>query len=192
MSQPSHRDRLLAAALPSLDTARLRLRPFTVADAPALHAHLSDGRIAETTLTVPHPYPEGAALEFIGRHAGSWRDGKGATWAVTRRGTDRLVGAIGLRLTLAHHRGEVGYWIAVEEWGKGFATEATGRVIAFAFDELGLHRVEAHHFVGNPASGRVMERCGMRREGVVRGAVFRDGQPRDLALYGILRTDPRG
>jgi ribosomal-protein-alanine N-acetyltransferase len=187
----SHRDSLLAAPLPLLETARLRLRPFAPADAAAVQANLGDGRIAETTLTIPHPYPPGGAEEFIARHPEAWRGGKSATWAIVDR-SDRLVGAMSLRLTLAHHRGEAGYWIAVAEWGKGFATEALRRVIAFAFDELGLHRVEAHHFVGNPASGRVMERCGMRREGVVRGAVFRDGTPRDLALFAILRTDPRG
>jgi len=188
----SHRDALFAAPLPTLDTARLGLRPFEPADAAAVHAHLGDGRIAATTLTVPHPYPQGAAEEFISRHPTSWREGRSATWAIVGRADGRLVGAMSLRLTLAHHRGEAGYWIAVDEWGKGFATESLRRLIAFAFDELGLHRVEAHHFVENPASGRVMERCGMRREGVVRGAVFRNGAPRDLALYAILRTDPRG
>jgi ribosomal-protein-alanine N-acetyltransferase len=186
------RDELLAAPIPTLDAPRIRLRPFAASDADALQGHLGDGRIAATTLMIPHPYPPGAAAEFIGRHADSWREGKGVTWAVTELTSGRLVGAIGLRLTLAHHRGEVGYWIAVDDWGKGYATEATRRVIAFAFDALGLHRVEAHHFIENPASGRVMERCGMRAEGVVRGAVFRDGAPRDLALYGILRTDLRG
>jgi ribosomal-protein-alanine N-acetyltransferase len=187
----SSRDALLATPIPTLDAPRLRLRAFTLDDADLLQAHLGDGRVAATTLTIPHPYPPGAAAEFIGRHAASWREGKSATWAVTERASGRLVGAIGLRLTLAHHRAEVGYWIAAEDWGKGYATEATRRVIAFAFDALGLHRVEAHHFIENPASGKVMERCGMRAEGVVRGAVFRDGAPRDLALYGILRTDLR-
>ena len=186
------RETFLAAPIPTLDAPRIRLRAFAAADADALQSHLGDGRIAATTLTIPHPYPPGAAAEFIGRHAASWREGKSVTWAVTELASGRLVGAIGLRLTLAHHRGEVGYWIAVEDWGKGYATEATRRVIAFAFDALSLHRVEAHHFIENPASGRVMERCGMRAEGVVRGAVFRDGAPRDLALYGILRTDVRG
>ncbi len=187
----SDRDRLFAAPLPMLATARFHLRPFVAGDAPALQAHLSDGRIAETTLTIPHPYPTGAAEEFISRHPEAWREGKRATWAIAPREGESLLGAIGLSLTLAHHRGEVGYWVAVNEWGKGVATEVTKRVIAFAFDELGLHRVEAHHFIGNPASGRVMERAGMRVEGVLRGVVFRDGTPRDLALYAILRTDER-
>ena len=77
------------------------------------------------------------------------------------------------------------------EWGKGYATEATRRIIAFAFDDLGLHRVEAHHFLENPASGRVMRNAGMTPEGVHRAVVWRDGVARDLASYAILRTDPR-
>lgn len=187
----SDRERHFAAPLPTLESKRLRLRPFAPEDAPTLQAHLSDGRVAETTLNIPHPYPEGAATEFIGRHSASWREAKSATWAMVPLAGGEPIGAVSLRLTLAHHRGEVGYWVAFEEWGKGYATEAARRVIAFAFDTLGLHRVEAHHFMGNPASGRVMERAGMRAEGVLRGVVFRDGTPRDLALYAILRTDER-
>lgn len=186
------RDQLFAAPLPTLESRLLVLRPFVAADADALQSHLADGRVAGTTLTIPHPYPMGAAQEFLGRLPVAWREGKRATWALEPRGGGPLLGAIGLQINQAHHRGEVGYWVAVAEWGKGYATDATRRVIAFAFDVLGLHRVEAHHFTGNEASGRVMQRAGMRVEGVMRGAVFRDGTPRDLALYAILRTDPRG
>jgi ribosomal-protein-alanine N-acetyltransferase len=186
------RERLFAAPLPSLETGRLLLRAMVPADSPAIQRHLGDKRVAETTLMVPHPYPAGAADEFIARLPGSWLEGKMATWGLVPRAGGDLFGAISLRLSGAHHRGEVGYWVAVSEWGKGFATEATRRVISFAFDELGLHRVEAHHFTVNPASGRVLAKAGMRAEGEMRGAVFRDGTPRDLALYAILRTDPRG
>ncbi|MBX7118423.1 MAG: GNAT family N-acetyltransferase [Gemmatimonadaceae bacterium] len=180
------------APLPTLRTARLVLRAFATADAGAVARNLADGRIAQNTLTIPHPYPAGAAEEFIASHAPAWSAGKRATWAVTRAADGELVGAIGLALARAHRRAEIGYWIAIAEWGKGYATEATRGVVAYAFETLGLHRVEAHHFLENPASGRVMRNAGLQPEGVHRGAVWREGRPRDLASYAILATDPRG
>ena len=199
-------------ALPALSSPRLFLRAFDPADAEILEGLINDPQIAAGTLAIPHPYPEGAGLPWIEGHAESWRVGKGATWAVTRRGamsaslpngamsaslpngamSASLLGAMSLRLTLAHRRGEIGYWIARAAWGNGYATEAVRAVIAFAFDDLGLHRVDAHHFVENTASGQVMRKAGMRSEGRRRGAFFRAGVPRDVEEYAILRTDPRG
>ena len=178
--------------LPKLRTERLLLRPFTAADAADVTRYLADVAVAQNTLTVPHPYPEGAADEFIAGLEPAWAQGKRANWAVTRLLDGALVGGIGLQLTRAHKRTEVGYWIAKPEWGNKYATEALRCVIAFAFEGLGMHRVEAHHFLENPASGRVMENVGMHREGVHREVVWRDGRPRDLKSYAILRTDPRG
>lgn len=180
-----------AAPLPTLETPRLRLRAFTPADAGALHAHLQDERIARNTLTIPHPYPDGAADAFIALLGPSWGDGKRGTWAVTEREGGALVGAMGLVFVHAHHRAELGYWIAVDRWGRGYASEAASRVIAFGFDVLGLHRIEAHHYPENPGSGRVLQKVGMTHEGFHRAVVWRNGTPKDNVSYAILRTDPR-
>jgi RimJ/RimL family protein N-acetyltransferase len=182
---------LFAAPQPTLDTRRHHLRPFTVDDAPRVQTILGDAEVARRTLMIPHPYPEGAALQWMATHAEAWRTGKNATWAVVRHFDGLLVGTISLRLALAHRRAEAGYWVAREAWGEGIATEALGAILRWGFETLSLHRVEAHHFSENPASGRVMVKAGMRHEGRVRGAVWRDDVPRDLELYGILRTDPR-
>ncbi|MHB1297169.1 MAG: GNAT family N-acetyltransferase [Gemmatimonadaceae bacterium] len=177
--------------IPPVTTRRLVLRAFGAVDAARVEAIINDDAIAAGTLTIPFPYPAGAALPWIEGHAASWAAGKSITWAVTRRHDDVVIGALSLRLAPAHHRGELGYWIARAEWGRGYATEALRGAIAFAFDDLQLHRVDAHHFVENPASGRVMLKAGMTHEGRRRGAVFRAGVPRDLEEYAILRTDPR-
>lgn len=178
-------------AVPVLQTERLTLRPFAPADADRLQSLLSDGRIAEGTLRIPHPYPAGAAIEWISTLPGLWQAGTMAVWAVVRRADDVLVGSYSLRIRASHHRAEVGYWVAREVWGQGVATEAARAVLVFGFDTLNLHRIDAHYFVENPASGRVLEKAGMRHEGRLRGAVFRDGVPRDLELCAMLRTDPR-
>ncbi|MEX2182691.1 MAG: GNAT family protein [Gemmatimonadaceae bacterium] len=177
--------------LPSLHTPRLTLRAFTPDDAQRVQALLDDPQVAEGTLAIPSPYPEGAASAWIASHAAKWAAGRLAVWAMVANTDGQVVGALSLRVTAAHRRAEAGYWVARVAWGKGYASEALRAAIAFGFDTLGLHRIEAHHFSSNPASGRVMEKVGMRHEGHVREPVFRAGVARDLELYGILRTDPR-
>ncbi len=173
----------------TLETSRLVLRPFDAADAPAVQRELSERAVTLQTLTIPYPYPDGAAAEWIARHGEWYVARKQAIWGITELG--RVVGAMGLRLVMDHRRAEVGYWIAKSAWGRGIATEALRAVLAHAFDVLALHRVEGQHYLENPASGRVMEKAGMRREGLLRGYVIKDGVPRDNVLYAILRDDPR-
>lgn len=182
---------LFDSAQPTLANGRLLLRPVSVDDAPRIQLLLADDAVSRGTLTIPHPYPDGAAATWIAGHAEAWRAGKMVAWAITRSGESELVGVISLRISRAHERAEAGYWVAHEAWGQGIATEALKMLIAWGFDTLGLHRIEAHHFAENPASGQVMRKAGMLHEGRVRGAVFRDNVPRDLELYGILRSDPR-
>jgi len=185
---------LSAGPQPRLTTAssRLVLRPFVPTDAPLVQELLSDAQIAEGTLRIPHPYPDGAAAAWIATLAPKWEEGRFAAWALADTESDAVCGAISLRVTHAHRRAEVGYWVARAAWGQGYATDAVRAIIAYGFDVLELHRIEGHCYSENPASARVMQRAGMRHEGRVRGAVFRDGVARDLELYGILRTDPRG
>lgn len=191
MTEPSALPPIFAGPQPSLTTARLALRPFRAADAARVQALLADVEVAKQTLSIPHPYPDGAASSFLATHAESWSTGKHAVWALARRVDDLVVGTMSLKLTLAHRRAEAGYWVAREAWGQGFATEALVALVAWGFDVVGLHRIDAHHFTTNPASGKVMTKAGMRHEGRVRGAVWRDDVPRDLELYSILSTDPR-
>ncbi len=175
--------------LDTLRTTRLVLRPFRPDDAPVVQRLLSERAVAEQTLTIPHPYPEGAATEFIGQHAEWISSGKRLIWAITQ--DEQIVGAMGLHIVAAHRRAEVGYWIARAHWGQGIATEALRAVLAHGFDAIELHRIEAQHFLENPASGAVMRKVGMTHEGRLRGVVLRDGVPRDNELYAMLRTDPR-
>lgn len=179
----------MSGHLATLHTARLVLRPFHADDIPTVQRLLSERAVAEQTLTIPHPYPEGAAAEFISQHAEWIASGKRLIWAITR--ADELVGAMGLHVVAAHRRAEVGYWIARHAWGQGIATEALRAVLAHGFDAIGLHRIDAQHYKENPASGAVMRKVGMTHEGRLRGVVHRDGVPRDNELYAMLRTDPR-
>ncbi len=169
-----------------LETPRLRLRPFAYADAADVQRLAGDAAVADTTLLVPHPYADGLAEEWILGQAGALAAGESLTLALTRRDDGALVGAMGLELVLAHARGTLGYWVGVPFWGRGYATEAAEAVLAHAFGALGLHRVQATHLTRNPASCRVMEKLGMRVEGVERDQVLKHGRFEDLELHAIL------
>ncbi|WP_135667414.1 GNAT family N-acetyltransferase [Halorhabdus rudnickae] len=86
-------------------------------------------------------------------------------------------------------RGELGYWVAADHHGNGYATDAIGTIVAYAFRDLGLHRVEAKVFDGNDASRRVLEKLGFTHEGIHREATFSDGQFRDVHWYGVLAEE---
>lgn len=178
-----------SAAQPTLITPRLRLRPFALADGLDVQRLAGARAVSATTLTIPYPYPDGAADAWIGTHAPAWASGRGANYAVTDAASGALVGAVSLALTPAHAGAELGYWVGEPSWGQGYATEAAAALCAYAFAALGVYRIQARHFTGNPASGRVMEKLGMRREGILRAAVRKDGRFEDLALYAVLAPE---
>lgn len=176
-------------AVPTLETARLHLRPFTLADAPRVRELAGDRRVAEPTLNIPHPYPAGLAEQWIGSHTSAAVEGRLYTFALERREDGALLGAIGVTPDARHRRAEIGYWLGVAYWGRGYMSEAARRVTAFGFADLGLRRVQATCLPRNPASARVMEHIGMRREGLLRGYVCKDETQEDILMYAFLRED---
>ena len=177
------------STLPTLATKRLILRPFTLADAPEVQKLAGSFEIADTTLNLPHPYPDGAAESWISAHQKTWELGSGLTLAITMKDTGQLIGAIGLTINKDHHRAEMGYWVAVPFWGKGFCTEAARAMLGHGFSELKLNRIYATHLTRNPASGKVMQKIGMKYEGCLRQHVKKWNKFEDLAYYGMLRSE---
>ena len=174
---------------PTLTTKRLILRPFAVVDGPAVRRLAGSFAVADTTSLIPHPYPEGAAEEWIRTHESQYVAGTAATFAVVLRTGEALIGAIGLIVKPAHDSAELGYWIGESHWNQGYATEAGRAVLDFGFRSLRLHRIHAYHFTRNPASGRVLQKLEMQLEGVHRGAVKKWDRYEDAALYGILAQE---
>lgn len=183
MNPPSDRRPCLTL---SIQTQRLLLRPFRREDAGEAARMCGNERVSKSTLSLPHPYPTELAVSWIDTHAERIRSGAAYPFAITDRQTGTLYGCIELSCDSLHRHGELGYWCGEEYWGRGYATEAASAVIAFAFDELHLHRVLGRHFASNPASGRVLEKAGMQREGVQKGHLFRLGTFEDVVLYGVL------
>jgi ribosomal-protein-alanine N-acetyltransferase len=174
---------------PILETERLRLRPFTMADAPTVQLLAGAREVAATTINIPFPYADGMAESWITTHPDLWRQGRGVICAIDSVAEVRLIGATGLRIDVGQRRAELGYWIGRHWWGRGYATEASRALVAWAFERLGLQRIFARHFASNPASGRVLEKIGMRREGVLRRHVIKWGRFEDIVLYGVLADE---
>ena len=158
-------------------------------DGPAVQALAGDKAIADTTLNIPHPYEDGMAEAWIGSHAERFQKGEGVDYAVTLREDRSLIGAVGLSRDDRSNRAELGYWIARPFWKRGFATEAARAVVAYGFGVMALHRMTSHHMARNPASGRVMQKLGMQREGVCREHIRKGERYEDVVLYGILRRE---
>ena len=175
---------------PVLKTERLILRPFTLEDAPEVQRLAGDKDIADTTLFIPHPYEDGMAEEWIGKHQDEFDRGEVITFAIVHRKHKFLVGAIGLSEIKRHDEtASMGYWIGKPYWNQGYCTEAAKAVLKYGFEVLNLNKIHAHHFKRNPASGKIMQKIGMKHEGCLRQHIKKWGKFEDLEAYGILKEE---
>ncbi|CAL8980104.1 GNAT family N-acetyltransferase [Rhodoplanes serenus] len=144
-----------------LETDRLVLRAPRLGDAKAIATLADDRRIAENTLRIPHPYGPGDAADWIAATAA----GDDETFVITLR-NGLLIGACDLRRR-GPEGSEIGYWLGAPYWGKGFATEAARALVDHAFADPDCDALVAGARISNPASRRVLEKCGFQWTGVV-------------------------
>jgi RimJ/RimL family protein N-acetyltransferase len=170
------------ASIPVLETKRLALRAARLEDAKAVAALANDRRVAENTARIPYPYKLADAEQFI---AGANKKGEAAYLITLRDGT--IVGACGL---MFHYDDtpELGYWLGVPYWNKGYATEALHALIDYAFTDLTHDAVQAGARVTNPASRRVLEKCGFQWTGV---GLYRINSIKSSAPIDRFRLDRR-
>jgi ribosomal-protein-alanine N-acetyltransferase len=178
------------SATPTLRTARLVLGTFDLEDAPELQRLAGAREIADTTVSIPHPYDLDHALAWIGQQRREAVRGRATNFAIRLLPSGPLIGSAGLRdIDPEHLQAELGFWIGREWWGNGYAREAAAAVIRFGFESLELNRIYAHHMARNPASGKVLRAAGMQREGLLRQRVRKWGVYEDVVLYAIIRDE---
>ena len=177
------------ARRPKLYTKRLLLRPFSLDDASEVQRLAGDSEVSRTMLSVPYPYPKGTAEAWILSHEKRFKKGNLVNFAIERLSDQALLGAIGLRLEQEHARAELGFWVGRPYWRQGYCTEAGMELVKHAFTSLKLNRIYAHHFTTNPASGRVLQKIGMQREGTRRKHTLKDGVYLDSEIYAILWSE---
>jgi len=173
----------------TITTARLVLRPFDITDAQRISELCNNYNIYKSTLTLPYPYPIESALAWIPTHEDNFKNDRLYEFALTDKTTGELYGAMSLSNNKTHKNGEVAYWVGEEYWGNGYATEALKALITFAFTEKGYHKVWGRFFDSNPSSGRVMQKAGMVKEGLLSEHIIKEGKFLDLILYGIVKCD---
>lgn len=175
--------------MPRLETPRLILRRLEMRDAPDLFDYSRDPQVAKHVLWDAQTSVS-EARAYVRYMLRRYRAGEPASWGIEEKETERVVGTIGYMWYQRDNNAcEVGYSLARRRWNRGYMTEALAEVLRFSFEELGVHRVEAQHEVENAASGAVMRKCGMRKEGTLRGRLYNKGRYVDVDLYAMLRED---
>jgi ribosomal-protein-alanine N-acetyltransferase len=174
---------------PALQTERLTLRGLLLSDAAVVTRLAGDRKIAYNTLLIPHPYEQEVAERWIVERQVEFQKGSALTFAVILTKSREWCGAIGLGINRLHSHAELGYWIGVPFWNRGYCSEAASAVVDYGFEVLRLNRIWAAFFSRNHASGRVLEKVGMTHEGCLRGHILKWGEYLDVEQYGILRSE---
>jgi ribosomal-protein-alanine N-acetyltransferase len=176
---------------PTLETARLRLRPFADADADALYELHSSARVLRYWDAPPWTERD-RAERFLAMCRRLAEEGSGARLAVDQGPDTSFLGWCGLtRWNPDYRSAALGYCFTEAAWGHGYATEAARAVLQWAFETLDLNRVQAETDTRNTASARVLEKLGFVREGTLREDCVVNGDVSDSWVYGLLRREWR-
>lgn len=174
---------------PNLETERLLLRSIDSSDVDDLFEVLSDPDVAENDYFYPVETKE-EALSFIKRYKQEIEDKEEITWGIILKENQKLIGTCCLGdFDEDAQRSEIGYSISKAEWGKGYATEACRKIIAYGFKKIKLNRIEATITPGNDASIRVLEKLGFQKEGLVRQRDLIKEKLVDGIIMGLLKIE---
>lgn len=175
-----------------LETDRLILRRANLDDASAMFKNWgSDPKVSRYVTWETHKTVEDS-LEYIKHLCDGYNTDNFYNWIVVEKSTDTPIGTIGVvDVSTKHSTMEIGYCYGVKWWGNGYATEAFKRVIKFLFEEVEVETIYAEHLEANPASGRVMEKCGLTYEGILRGRILDkiSKKNEDIKSYSITREE---
>ena len=174
---------------PVIESNRLRLRRITAADIPDIIKYANNPKISRTTLNVPFPYREKDAIGWINMANQGFEDQSRYIFAIALLSNNEFIGGIGLRVNGRFNHAELGFWIGEPFWNNGYVTEAAAEVLKFGFEEIGLHKIFATHLVDNPASGKVMIKNGMIKEGVLVDHIEKEGKYLTLIQYRLTKNE---
>ena len=175
--------------LPRLETQRLLLRKVEMRDAADLYAFGRDREVARYVLWEAYRN-EADARAYIRYLHRQYRSGLPGSWGIVYKPHSKMIGTIGFMWwNEDHSSAEIGYSLAREYWNQGIMSEALKEILRYGLSVMGLHRIEAQHESENPASGRVMEKAGMRKEGTLRGRLYNKGRYVDMELYAIVNNE---
>ena len=177
-----------------IKTKRLLLRPLRKGDEKSIVENINNLNVSKWLLVVPYPYKNKEALSWIKRNRAKWKRKKNEdyTFGIELKETEKVIGGIGIhQIDNFQKKAEVGYWLGEKYWNKGLGSESLNEIIKFGLRKLNVKRLEALVFVGNPSSGRLLEKFGFRNEGHKRKSARckADGKIKDEYIYGLLKED---
>jgi ribosomal-protein-alanine N-acetyltransferase len=179
----------LFSHIPTLETDRLILRAMRVSDAADMYAYACRPSVTEYLTWDPHQSVD-VTREYLVYVGQRYRTGDFYDWSIICKEDGHMIGTCGFTsFNCPADSGEIGYVLSPAYQGRGLATEAVRRVLHFGFEELSLHRIEAHFIQGNEASRRLMERVGMTFEGFARESMRIKGRYRTIGTCAILRRE---
>ncbi len=170
---------------PRIETERLIISELEEKDIPFIVEYLQHRIYSDLTSNIPYPYTVEHAQFWLKMSKEAFENHTGFTFGI-RNKEGQLIGAIGLH-DREDDKAEMGYWIGIPFWNKGYVTEAAKAMVDFGFKELDLNKIFATHFLHNPASGKIMEKIGMEKEALLKQHVKKDGEYHDLAMYSIFK-----
>ncbi len=174
---------------PKITSNNLILDRITYLDIPCIVEYAGNIKVSETTLNIPHPYEEKDAIFWI-NNANNGFDAKTEfTFGVRTKISNEFVGGIGLKINNKFNRAVLGYWIAEPYWNMGYATEAVRAILKFGFEELYLNKIFGTCLVENRASGKVMIKNGMIKEGELKDQTKKQNTYRSVIQYRLTKEE---
>lgn len=179
-------------SLPAINAERVALRWITQDDVDSLYSIFSDAEVMRYWSSPPLAGREEAAT-LVDKIHDNFRERTYFQWGIARQTDDRVIGTTTLfHLDLSNRRAEIGYALGRDHWGQGYIQEALNALLAFAFNELNLHRLEADVDPRNARSIRTLERLGFQKEGYLRERWHVGGEIQDALFYGLLKREWKG
>lgn len=172
-----------------LQSQRLTLSIPTASDIPNIVQYAGHEKVADTTQNMPHPYKEKDAIFWINMAKEGLETQTHFIFGIRLKTTQELIGGIGITVNQSFDRGELGYWIGVPFWNKGYATEAVQLVLQFGFEQLALNKIYAVHLIGNDSSGKVMIKNGMIKEGELKEHYKKGDEYRSVHQYRLTKGE---
>ena len=174
---------------PTLDTGRIQLRRMQKRDAADMYEYSKNPDVTKYLLWEPHP-DKVHTTRYLSYIQSRYRAGDFYDWAVIWRQSEKMIGTCGFtRFNHDANSAEVGYVLNPDYWGMGIAPEAVKTVMRFGFSEIGLHRIEAKYMAENTRSLGVMEKLGMKPEGIARDSMYVKGKYVSVGTCAILRDE---
>ncbi len=173
-----------------LQTDRLVLRKFKYTDVNPAFTNWCNDDMVTKYLTWPSHSSIDITESVLHEWIKSYENDNFYQWAIVLKGTDEPIGSISIvRINEKTNSVDIGYCIGFKWWNKGIVSEAFSSIISFVFEEMHVNRIEARHDSNNPNSGKVMIKCGLKYEGILRQSDYNNQGVVDAVYYSILASE---